>query len=183
MRKLERNYRSTQNILDASGAVIARNVERRGKALWTDAGAGDPLRLFFAADQEDEARWVVRQVGELGANGFEFGDMAVLVRTNAQTRAIEDQMLRSEVPYCLVAGVRFYERAEVKDLAAYLRVINNPRDNLSFAADPEPAAAGHRPPDRGVPAGPGGEDGPFPLGRDPARPAAGAAGAQPPCGR
>ena len=132
VRKLERNYRSTQNILDASGAVIARNEERRGKALWTDTGAGDPLRLFFAADQEDEARWVVRQVGELGANGFEFGDMAVLVRTNAQTRAIEDQMLRSEVPYCLVAGVRFYERAEVKDLAAYLRVINNPRDNLSL---------------------------------------------------
>ena len=132
VRKLERNYRSTQNILDASGAVIARNEERRGKTLWTDTGAGDPLQLFFAADQEDEARWVVRQVGELGAAGFEFGDMAVLVRTNAQTRAIEDQMLRSEVPYCLVAGVRFYERAEVKDLAAYLRVINNPRDNLSL---------------------------------------------------
>ncbi len=130
--KLERNYRSTQNILDASGAVIARNEERRGKTLWTDTGAGDPLRLFFAADHEDEARWVVRQVAELRTDGFEFGDMAVLVRTNAQTRAIEDQLLRSEVPYCLVAGVRFYERAEVKDLAAYLRVINNPRDNLSL---------------------------------------------------
>ncbi len=130
--KLERNYRSTQNILDASGAVIARNEERRGKTLWTDTGAGDPLRLFFAADHEDEARWVVRQVAELRTDGFEFGDMAVLVRTNAQTRAIEDQLLRSEVPYCLVAGVRFYERAEVKDLAAYLRAINNPRDNLSL---------------------------------------------------
>ncbi len=132
VRKLERNYRSTQNILDASGAVIARNEERRGKTLWTDTGAGDPLQLFFAADHEDEARWVVRQVAALRADGFEFGDMAVLVRTNAQTRAIEDQMLRSEVPYCLVAGVRFYERAEVKDLAAYLRAINNPRDNLSL---------------------------------------------------
>ena len=132
VRKLERNYRSTQNILDASGAVIARNEERRGKTLWTDTGAGDPLQLFLAADHEDEARWVVRQVGDLRADGVEFGDMAVLVRTNAQTRAIEDQMLRSEVPYCLVAGVRFYERAEVKDLAAYLRVINNPRDNLSL---------------------------------------------------
>ena len=132
VRKLERNYRSTQNILDASGAVIARNEERRGKTLWTDTGAGDPLQLFFAADHEDEARWVVRQVGELRRDGFEFGDMAVLVRTNAQTRAIEDQMLRNEVPYCLLAGVRFYERAEVKDLAAYLRVINNPRDNLSL---------------------------------------------------
>ena len=132
VRKLERNYRSTQNILDASGAVIARNEERRGKTLWTDTGAGDPLQLFFAADHEDEARWVVRQVGELRRDGFEFGDMAVLVRTNAQTRAIEDQMLRNEVPYCLLAGVRFYERAEVKDLAAYLRAINNPRDNLSL---------------------------------------------------
>ena len=132
VRKLERNYRSTQNILDASGAVIARNEERRGKTLWTDTGAGDPLQLFFAADHEDEARWVVRQVGELRRDGLEFGDMAVLVRTNAQTRAIEDQMLRNEVPYCLLAGVRFYERAEVKDLAAYLRVINNPRDNLSL---------------------------------------------------
>ncbi len=132
VRKLERNYRSTQNILDASGAVIARNEERRGKTLWTDTGAGDPLRLFFAADHEDEARWVVRQIAALRNDGFEFGDMAVLVRTNAQTRAIEDQMLRSDVPYCLVAGVRFYERAEVKDMAAYLRVVNNPRDNLSL---------------------------------------------------
>ena len=132
VRKLERNYRSTQNILDASGAVIARNEERRGKTLWTDTGAGDPLQLFFAADHEDEARWVVRQVGELRADGFEFGDMAVLVRTNSQTRALEDQLLRNEVPYCLVAGIRFYERAEVKDLIAYLRVINNPQDNLSL---------------------------------------------------
>lgn len=132
VRKLERNYRSTQNILDASGAVIARNEERRGKTLWTDTGAGEPLQLFFAADHEDEARWVVRQVGELRAGGFEFGDMAVLVRTNSQTRALEDQLLRNEVPYCLVAGIRFYERAEVKDLIAYLRVINNPQDNLSL---------------------------------------------------
>ncbi len=132
VRKLERNYRSTQNILDASGAVIARNEQRRGKTLWTDTGAGEPLQLFFAADQEDEARWVVRQVAAQRADGVGFGEMAVLVRTNAQTRAIEDQMLRGDVPYCLVAGVRFYERAEVKDLAAYLRVINNPRDNLSL---------------------------------------------------
>ena len=132
VRMLERNYRSTQNILDASGAVIARNEDRRGKTLWTDRGAGDPLQLFLAADHEDEARWVARQVEALRGDGFEFGEMAVLVRTNAQTRAIEDRMLRSELPYCLVAGVRFYERAEVKDLAAYLRAINNPRDNLSL---------------------------------------------------
>lgn len=132
VRLLERNYRSTQNILDASGAVIERNEARRGKTLWTDAGAGEPLQLYYAADQEDEARWVARQAQALRQDGLEYGDMAVLVRTNAQTRAIEDQMLRSEVPYCLVAGVRFYERAEVKDMAAYLRVINNPRDNLSL---------------------------------------------------
>ena len=132
VRKLERNYRSTQNILDASGAVIARNEQRRGKTLWTDKGAGEPLRLFYAGDHEDEARWVAGQVAELRREGLEFGDMAVLVRTNAQTRALEDQFLRGEIPYCLVAGVRFYERAEVKDLIAYLRVIANPQDNLSL---------------------------------------------------
>ena len=132
VRKLERNYRSTQNILDASGAVIARNEERRGKTLWTDRGAGEPLRLYLAGDQEDEARWVAGQLAELRADGTEFGEMAVLVRTNAQTRAIEDQLLRGEIPYCLVAGVRFYERAEVKDLIAYLRVVANPQDNLSL---------------------------------------------------
>jgi len=132
VRKLERNYRSTQNILDASGAVISRNEQRRGKTLWTDKGAGDPLELFYAGDHEDEARWVVGRLAELRTEDFEFGDMAVLVRTNAQTRAIEDQLLRNEIPYCLVAGIRFYERAEVKDLIAYLRVIANPRDNLSL---------------------------------------------------
>ena len=130
--KLERNYRSTQNILDASGAVIARNEERRGKRLWTDAGAGDPLALYYAYDQDDEARWVVETVGNLRRDGLDYGEMAILVRTNAQTRALEDQLLRSEIPYCLVAGVRFYERAEIKDLIAYLRVIANPRDNLSL---------------------------------------------------
>lgn len=132
VRKLERNYRSTQNILDASGAVISRNEQRRGKTLWTDKGAGEPLELFYAGDHEDEARWVVGRLAELRTEGFEFGDMAVLVRTNAQTRAIEDQLLRGEIPYCLVAGIRFYERAEVKDLIAYLRVIANPQDNLSL---------------------------------------------------
>ena len=130
--KLERNYRSTQNILDASGAVIARNEQRRGKTLWTDKGAGALLQLFLAGDHEDEARWVVGELAALRTEGLEYGDMAVLVRTNAQTRAIEDQLLRSEIPYCLVAGIRFYERAEVKDLIAYLRVIANPQDNLSL---------------------------------------------------
>jgi len=132
VRKLERNYRSTQNILDASGAVIARNEQRRSKRLWTDRGAGESLRLFLAGDHEDEARWVVEQVLNLRAAGVEFGDIAVLVRTNAQTRAFEDQFLRNQIPYCLVAGVRFYERAEVKDLIAYLRVLANPQDNLSL---------------------------------------------------
>ncbi len=132
VRKLERNYRSTQNILDASGAVISRNEQRRGKTLWTDKGAGEPLQLFHAADHEDEARWVAGRLAGLRAEGLAFRDMAVLVRTNAQTRPIEDQLLRGEIPYCLVAGVRFYERAEVKDLIAYLRVIANPRENLSL---------------------------------------------------
>ena len=131
VRKLERNYRSTQTILDASGAVVAHNLGRRGKRLWTAAGAGDKLELYKAADEQDEARWVVRTLQGL-RGGHTLSDMAVLVRTNAQTRALEEELLRQEVPYSLVGGVRFYERAEIKDLIAYLRLLRNPRDMLSF---------------------------------------------------
>ncbi|MGE5233364.1 MAG: ATP-dependent helicase, partial [Acidobacteriota bacterium] len=131
VRKLERNYRSTQTILDASGAVVAHNQGRRGKRLWTDAGAGDKLELYRASDEQDEARWIVRTLQGLRGR-YPLAQMAVLVRTNAQTRAIEEELLRQEVPYSLVGGVRFYERAEVKDLIAYLRVVRNPRDTLSM---------------------------------------------------
>ena len=131
LRKLERNYRSTQNILDASGAVVENNVHRRGKRLWTDAGAGEALVLYRARDELDEARWVANVVRSLEGD-HRLSDMAVLVRTNAQTRAFEDRFLRQQLPYVLVGGVRFYERAEIKDLISYLRFARNPHDVLSF---------------------------------------------------
>ncbi len=131
IRKLERNYRSTQNILDASGAVVAHNVHRRGKRLWTDAGAGDNLTLYQARDELDEARWVANVLRGLQAD-LKLSEMAVLVRTNAQTRAFEERFNQLQLPYLLVGGVRFYERAEIKDLVAYLRFTRNPHDALSF---------------------------------------------------
>ncbi|HEX4959574.1 MAG TPA: UvrD-helicase domain-containing protein [Thermoanaerobaculia bacterium] len=131
VRKLERNYRSTQTILDVSGALIAHNVNRRGKRLWTDSGPGVKAELYKASDENDEASWIIRTLQRLRAN-LKLSEMAVLVRTNAQTRAIEDELLAQEIPYSLVGGVRFYERAEIKDLVAYLRVLRNPRDNFSL---------------------------------------------------
>jgi DNA helicase-2/ATP-dependent DNA helicase PcrA len=131
VRKLERNYRSTQTILDVSGALIANNVHRRGKRLWTDSGAGPKVELYRATDEGDEATWILNGLKHLRHN-YRLGEMAVLVRTNAQTRAIEDELLAREIPYSLVGGVRFYDRAEIKDLVAYLRVIRNPRDNFSL---------------------------------------------------
>lgn len=131
VRKLEQNYRSTQRILDASGAVVANNEHRRGKSLWTESGDGEKLLLFRARDEQDEARWVANTLKGLEFD-LGFGNMAVLVRTNAQTRALEDAFLRRAIPYTLVAGVRFYERAEIKDLVAYLRLMRNPDDQLSF---------------------------------------------------
>jgi DNA helicase-2/ATP-dependent DNA helicase PcrA len=132
IRKLERNYRSTQTILDVSGALIAHNVNRRGKSLWTDRGGGDKVELYRAADEVEEARWVVDTLQDL-ARRVKPRDMAVLVRTNAQTRALEEELLKREVSYALVGGVRFYDRAEIKDLVAYLRVLRNPRDDFSLS--------------------------------------------------
>jgi DNA helicase II / ATP-dependent DNA helicase PcrA len=131
VRKLERNYRSTQTILDASGRLVSHNVSRRGKRLWTDTPGGDPVVLYRARDEAEEARWIVRKLR--AAHGeMRYRQMAVLMRTNAQTRVLEEELMRRQVPYHLVAGTRFYERAEVKDVVAYLRVLRNPRDNLSL---------------------------------------------------
>jgi DNA helicase-2/ATP-dependent DNA helicase PcrA len=131
IRKLERNYRSTQTILDVSGALIANNIHRRGKRLWTDSGAGAKAELYRASDEGDEATYVVDKIRAL-RNRYKLGDMGILVRTNAQTRAIEDELLKREIPYSLVGGTRFYDRSEIKDLVAYLRVLRNPRDNFSL---------------------------------------------------
>ena len=132
VRKLERNYRSTANILDAANAVIAHNRMRRGKRLWTDAEAGARPRLYRAGDEADEARWVTGEIERLRGR-LDLTGVAVLVRTNAQTRAFEDAFFQARIPYSLVGGVRFYERAEIKDLVAYLRALRNPRDNFSLS--------------------------------------------------
>ena len=131
VRKLERNYRSTQNILSASGALVAHNEQRRDKSLWTDIGAGAPIDLYRARDDQDEARWVVNLLDEL-RDEYPLSEMGILVRTNAQTRAFEEALLRREIPYVLVGGTRFYERAEIKDLIAYLRALRNPSDSYSM---------------------------------------------------
>ena len=129
--KLERNYRSTQTILDASGALVANNEKRRGKSLWTEGDEGAPVELYRGNDEGDEAQWIVSTLKQLNGS-YRYRDMAILVRTNAQTRSIEDELLRRRIPYCLVAGTRFYDRAEVKDVIAYLRVLRNPNDSHSM---------------------------------------------------
>src|SRR5262249_58081516 len=102
-----------------------------GKGLWSDRGGGEKVELYGAAEEVEEARWAVDALEALSRR-VKLADMAVLVRTNAQTRALEDELLKREVPYALVGGVRFYDRAEIKDLVAYLRVLRNPRDNFSL---------------------------------------------------
>lgn len=132
VRKLERNYRSTQNILDAAGSVVANNEQRRGKELWTDSGEGDKVLLYHSSDERDEARWIVNTLRGLDGT-YPLSDMAVLVRTNAQTRSLEDELLRQWMAYNLVGGVRFYERAEIKDVVAYLRLVRNPHNDLALS--------------------------------------------------
>lgn len=131
VRKLERNYRSTQNILTAAGAVVANNTGRRGKKLWTDSGSGDLVELYRAGDELDEARWIANTLDQLH-DDRSWSEMAVLVRTNAQTRVVEERLLDRRIPYTLVGGLRFYERAEIKDLVAYLRLLRNPQDDFSL---------------------------------------------------
>jgi DNA helicase-2/ATP-dependent DNA helicase PcrA len=131
---LDQNYRSTQMILDAAHGVIRHNPDRAPKKLWTDRGAGDRVRLFSVFDEQEEAQTVCAEVERLvGREGHVLRDIAVLYRTNAQSRAFEDAFLRRGIPYRLVGGVRFYERREIKDVLAYLRLVANPRDSVSFA--------------------------------------------------
>ena len=131
--KLEQNYRSTQNILDAAGGVVANNRGRKGKALWTENPSGEPLVVYQARDEQAEAEFVAQRVRELAAeNGHSLDDFAVFYRTNAQSRVLEDALRRDLTPYVIVGGLRFYERKEVKDLVAYLRLVANPDDAQSF---------------------------------------------------
>jgi DNA helicase-2/ATP-dependent DNA helicase PcrA len=130
--KLEQNYRSTQRILRAANAVIARNTDREPKELWTDNPEGDAVLVVRTTDERDEARLVLRGVRELLSQGQSLSEVAVFYRTHAQSRVIEEALRSSNVPYRIVGGMRFYDRAEVKDLLAYLRVLSNPADDMSL---------------------------------------------------
>ncbi len=129
---LEQNYRSTQTILDAANAVIANNLGRKPKNLWTDQGIGDPIVRYHADDEGDEAQWVAHQIALLHDEDHRrWGDVAVFYRTNAQSRVLEEHFMRVGIPYKVLGGTRFYDRREVKDAVAYLRAVANPADEVS----------------------------------------------------
>lgn len=130
--KLERNYRSTQNILSAANQVISYNLARTDKNLWTDRGEGEPLTVYLALDERDEARFVAEEIQKLSRAGYSPADVALLYRTNAQSRPFEETFLHYGLPYAVVGTVRFYERKEIKDLMSYLRVLYNPDDSVSL---------------------------------------------------
>ena len=129
---LEQNYRSTQTILDAANAVIEKNTSRKPKQLWSEAGSGHKIIRYHAEDEGDESQWIAHSLAKLHDSGdHRWGDMAVFYRTNAQSRVLEEAMMRSGVPYKVVGGTRFYDRREVKDALAYLKVVANPTDEVS----------------------------------------------------
>ena len=134
---LEQNYRSTQTILEAANAVIANNLGRKPKELWTDIAGGEPIVRFHADDEVDEARWVAGEIERLhsddhgGDDRLRWGDIAVFYRTNAQSRVLEEHLMQSGVPYKVVGGTRFYDRREIKDALAYMRAVVNPTDEVS----------------------------------------------------
>ncbi len=138
---LEQNYRSSQIVLDAANGVIANNLQRKPKALWTEAGNGELIVRYHAEDEHDEGSWLAGEVNRLhrtrgGVDGdgrtYAWGDIAVFYRTNAQSRAIEEELVRRGIPYKVVGGTRFYDRREIKDLLAYLRAATNPADEVSL---------------------------------------------------
>jgi len=131
--KLEQNYRSHGNILDAANQLIGNNTRRMGKRLWTDAGAGDPLHLFEAGSDGLEAAWIVEEIRDHHRQGARLSEMAILYRANAQSRVIEHALFNAGLPYRVYGGLRFFERAEVKHALAYLRLIANSDDDVSFA--------------------------------------------------
>ena len=131
--RLEQNYRSTQNVLALASAVIKHNKERKAKELWTENPAGEPPALRIVGDQDLEAYEVVSEIERLIGTGRRYSDIAVFYRTNAQSRPFEQSLIRSAIPYQLIGGTPFYERREVKDALAYLRLVVNPKDDVSFA--------------------------------------------------
>jgi len=130
--KLEQNYRSTKTILAASDAVIANNSERKPKTLWTDNEEGEPINMIEVADEREEARSVVKEIRNLTSSGILHKDIAIFYRTNAQSRVFEDEFRRERIPYVIYGGIRFYDRAEIKNIIAYLRLVINPNENVSL---------------------------------------------------
>ncbi len=128
--RLEQNYRSTQNILDAANSIIKNNTERKGKNLWTSAGAGEKIVQYRCDDERGEADFVTNEILDYAAQGGKYGDCAILYRTNSQSNNFERSFVKSGVPYRIIGGHRFYERMEIKDIVSYLSVINNPNDEL-----------------------------------------------------
>jgi DNA helicase-2/ATP-dependent DNA helicase PcrA len=131
--KLEQNYRSTQTILSAANAVVSNNEGRKPKQLWSDRGTGDPVRVAELEDEHAEARYVASEIERLADEGTSRGEVAVFYRTNAQSRVLEDTLVRANVAYQVIGGTKFYERAEIKDALAYLTLLTNPADSVSFA--------------------------------------------------
>lgn len=130
--KLEQNYRSTQKILDASHFVISKNRNRKDKKLWTENVEGENIVVYKAYDEVSEGNWIVEKILELNKKGTPLNDMAILYRTNAQSRALEESFITAGVPYRIVGGTNFYDRKEVKDVIAYLRLLYNPKDNTAL---------------------------------------------------
>ena len=130
---LDRNYRSTQNILDAANSVISHNNGRMGKDLWTDRADGGKVLTYTGTNEYDEARYITREIKKYFDENGRFGDCAVLFRINAQSRVIEEVLMRENIPYKVLSGLRFYDRKEIKDIIAYLRVLYNPNDDVSLA--------------------------------------------------
>ena len=131
--RLEQNYRSHGNILDAANAIIRHNTGRLGKNLWTEQGAGEPIRVFEAYADIDEARWIVEEIQSLVRDGMSRSDIALLYRSNAQSRVLEHQLFSAGIPYRVYGGLRFFERQEIKHALAYLRLIANPDDDTAFS--------------------------------------------------
>src|SRR5947208_4607999 len=130
--RLEQNYRSTKNVLALAAGVIAHNVQRKEKTLWTENPQGEPAKLYRAWDEHEEASFVAQSILGLRGEGVSWDGIAVFYRTNAQSRVMEDALRRGRIPYVIVGGVRFYERREIKDTLAYLRLILNPADDVAF---------------------------------------------------
>ena len=129
---LEQNYRSTSTILDAANQVIKNNKQRKDKNLWTARGNGEKIKYYRAYNERDEAQYVIRKIKELANRNIEYKDIAILYRTNAQSRVLEEEMLKENMPYRVIGSFYFYSRKEIKDLIAYLRLIHNSKDNVSL---------------------------------------------------